>query len=97
MSAPIDGFGRPDVRVQLETDDGVFILLSYTGLVELTETFKKAAASNTETQWNDQYMRMVMVFETGAQHYAWLNQFIFIAEGRILNKNEIEYKIYRVT
>lgn len=97
MNLPTDGYSRPDVRVQLITDDGEFILLSYTGLVQANETFVNAAANNRSTEWDDQYMRMVMKFETGAEKYRWLNQSLFIAKGRILGKNEIEYKIYRVT
>lgn len=91
-----DGFGRPDVRVQLITDDGEVILLHYTGLVEQTEVFKTAAAAGSETSWNDQYMRMMMNFDTGAEKYAWLNKSLFIAEGRLTGPAEIEYAIYRV-
>jgi hypothetical protein len=32
MTISSDRFGRPDVRVQLESDDGELILLHYTGL-----------------------------------------------------------------
>jgi hypothetical protein len=38
-----------------------------------------------------------MFFDTGAAKYAWLTESVFIAEGRIAGKNEIEYQIYRVT
>ncbi len=48
-SATSDGFGRPDVRVQFETDDGELILLSYTGLVELNDTFVDAAENDQPT------------------------------------------------
>jgi hypothetical protein len=63
MSRSPDGFWRPDVRVQLVTDDGATVLLHYTGLVEQTDAFIKAAAENRETDWGDQYMRMVMSFD----------------------------------
>jgi Protein of unknown function (DUF3237) len=92
-----DGFGRPDVRVQLQTEDGETILLSYTGLVEATDAFVAAAEADDATDWDDQYMRMVMTFETGAERHRWLNESLFIARGRILGKHEIEYEIYRVT
>jgi hypothetical protein len=92
-----DGFGRPDVRVQFITDDEQIILLHYRGLVQVTDAFKHAAASGGTTRFEDQYMRMVMCFDTGAPKYAWLNQHLFIAEGRIAGRDEIEYRIYRVT
>jgi hypothetical protein len=91
-----DGFGRPDVRVQLLTDDQQVVLLHYTGLVQVTDAFARAAERGGETRFEDQYMRMVMSFDTGARKYAWLTQSLFVAEGRIAGSAEIEYRIYRV-
>ena len=92
-----DGYGRPDVRVQLVTDDEAVVLLHYRGLVQVTDAFRQAAESGAETRFEDQYMRMVFFFETGAQKYSWLNQSLFVAEGRIAGQNEIEYRMYRVS
>jgi hypothetical protein len=92
-----DGYGRPSVRVQLLTDDDEVVLLEYTGLVESTPAFVEAAANDSETDWDDQYMRMAMRFDTGSAKYSWLNQHLFVARGRLLGTNEIEYEIYRVT
>ena len=96
MSVSADRFSRPDVRVQFLTDDGAVILLHYTGLVERTVAFRNAAAEGTETDWADQYMRMQMRFEAGAEKYCWLNESLFLAEGRLAGPKEIEYRIYRV-
>jgi hypothetical protein len=38
-----------------------------------------------------------MRFDAGAPQYAWLNQHLFVAEGRLIGKDQIEYRIYRVT
>lgn len=92
-----DGFGRPDVRVQLETDDGAVILLHYTGLVEANAAFKRAAQSGGQTDFADHYMRMAFTFNTGAPKYLWLNQSIFVGDGRLAGPSEIEYRIYRLT
>jgi hypothetical protein len=91
-----DGFGRPDVRVQLVTDDGALVLLHYTGLVERTPAFTAAADAGRPTGWQDQYMRMAMTFDTGTEKYAWLNRSLFVAEGRLAGALEIEYRIYRI-
>jgi hypothetical protein len=91
-----DQFGRPDVRVQFVTQDGAVILLHYTGLVERTAAFNAAADAGGDTGWDDQYMRMFMTFETGAERYAWLNQHLFVARGRLAGPAEIEYEIYRM-
>ena len=40
---------------------------------------------------------MAMSFDTGAPKYAWLNKHLFIAEGRLCSKEQLEYRIYRVT
>ncbi|HUS26078.1 MAG TPA: DUF3237 domain-containing protein [Nevskiaceae bacterium] len=97
MRVSSDGYWRPNVRVQFVTDDNVTILMHYTGVVEQTATFKTAATNSKATSWGDQYMRMHVHFETGSGAYDWLNKSIFIARGRLLPGNQIEYEIYRVT
>jgi Protein of unknown function (DUF3237) len=37
-----------------------------------------------------------MTFDTGAEQYAWLNQRLYLAEGRLAGKDEIEYRVYCV-
>lgn len=91
-----DRFGRPDVRVQFMTEDGVPILLHYTGLVERTVAFNQAADSGGSTEWADQYMRMFMTFDAAAGRYSWLNQHLFVARGRLAGSAEIEYEIFRL-
>ena len=85
-----DGYGRPDVRVQLVTDDEAVVLLHYRGLVQVTDAFRQAAESGAETRFEDQYMRMGFFFEVGAPKYSWLNQSLYVAEGRIAGQNEID-------
>jgi hypothetical protein len=51
--------------VQLQTDDGETILLAYTGLVEATDAFVAATEADEATDWDDQYMRMVMTLKLG--------------------------------
>ena len=92
-----DGFWRPDVRMAFLTEDEKTVLLHYTGLVEQTETFKMAASQNQATHFDDQYLRMVMKFETGEPTYRWLTQSLFIARGRLLGVGHMEYEVYRVT
>jgi hypothetical protein len=92
-----DGFGRPDVRLQFKTEDAAIILLHYTGLVEMNALFTKASESGGETRFEDHYMRMSLTFDTGEPRYAWLNQNLFIAEGRLAGKELLEYRVYCVT
>ena len=96
MSVSSDGYWRPDVRAQFLTDDAAVILMHYTGLVQQTERFAAAADADQPTDWADQYMRLAVRFETGAQQYLWLNTNLFIANGRLLGTGHIEYEVYRV-
>jgi Protein of unknown function (DUF3237) len=68
-----DGFWRPDVRAPFKTHDGATVLMHYTGLVEQTPVFKAAAEADRPTSWDDQYMRLMIRFDTGASAYRWLN------------------------
>lgn len=88
-----DGFGRLDVRLQVETDDGAVLYISYGGLLELNEAFTTATG---ETSFDDQYFRSVPVFETGDERYAWLTTSVFVGRGRKL-ADGVEYEIFRVT
>ena len=92
-----DRFWRPDVRLQFITEDGAVVLLHYTGLVEQTVAFRKAAEEGRETNWRDHYMRMQTRFETGAENYCWPNESIFIGEGRLAGPKEIGYRISRIS
>ena len=96
MSVSSDGYWRPDVHTQFLTDDAAVILMHYTGLVQQTERFAAAADADQPTGWTDQYMRLAVRFETGAQQYLWLNTSLFIAKGRLLGTGHIEYEVYRV-
>jgi len=91
-----DGFWRPDVRAQFLTGDGAVILMHYTGLVQQTDAFKRAAETDQPTDWLDQYMRLAIQFDTGAGRYAWLTQSLFVAAGRLLGTGRIEYAVHRV-
>lgn len=97
MAVGPDGFWRPDVRARFRTDDGAIVLMHYTGLVQQTEAFKKAAEADRSTGWPDQYMRLAIRFDTGAERYRWLNTSLFVAAGRLLGTGRIEYAVHRVT
>ena len=91
-----DGFGRLDVRGQIETDDGAFIYLQYDGLIHMNEKVQAAMGSASATEFSDQYFRIAPRFETGDPRYVWLNQSTFIAEGRLYPGFGVEYRVFRV-
>ena len=91
-----DGWGRLDVRAQFLTDDGAAIYVVYHGLLEMNEKVQRATTEGRGTDYGDQYFRTTPRFETGDPRYNWLNQTLFVAEGRVL-PYAVEYKVYRVT
>lgn len=91
-----DGWGRLDVRAQIQTDDGAVIYVQYGGLLELNDKVMAAMAPGASTAFADQYFRTTPRLETGDERYAWVNTTLFVGEGR-LHENGVEYKLYRLT
>jgi hypothetical protein len=91
-----DGFGRIDVRAQIETHDGAFVYVQYHGLLEFNEKLAGALQSGSGTDYGDQYFRTAPRLETGDERYAWVNTTLFLAEGRAVPGNGVEYQVYRV-
>jgi Protein of unknown function (DUF3237) len=92
-----DGYFRPDVHVAFRTDDGEALLVRCSGLIEQTPAFMNANKENGSTGWDDQYMRLVMQFDIGAERYRWLNTSLFIAKGRLFRTGSVECEVYRVS
>lgn len=92
-----DGFGRLDVRTTFKTVDGAIIYLQYHGLIELTAgVMDILAGSDAPTHYGDQYYFTSPRLETGDERYWWVNQTIFVGEGRLLPGPAVEYRMYRV-
>lgn len=86
---------RPDVRLQVETNDGALLYIHYLGLLELNEAVLSAIQNGTGTDFGDQYFYTNPQIETGAEQYAWLNTTFFIGEGHILPDPGVEYRVWR--
>lgn len=97
MGTSGDGYFRPDVHGAFRTDDGEALLVRCTGLIEQMPAFMKVTKENRAISWDDQYMRLVMRFDIGAEHYRWLNTSLFIAKGRLIRTGSVEYEVFRVT
>jgi Protein of unknown function (DUF3237) len=92
-----DGYSRPDVHLAFRTHDGEALLVRCSGLIELTPAFMKANKENAATGWDDQYLRLVMRFDIGAERYRWLNTSLFIAKGRLFRTGSVECEVFRAT
>ncbi|CAM2961727.1 uncharacterized protein DUF3237 [Williamsia muralis] len=92
-----DGFGRLDVRAQFFTDDGAVIYMNYLGLVEVTEAAAGAlSGGDTGTDFGDHYFVTTPRLECGDPKYTWVNQSIFVGQGRIQPGPVVEFQVFRV-
>lgn len=91
-----DGWGRVDVRDQIQSDDGAMLYVAYEGLLEVNDGVLAALADpNVETGWDDQYFRVAPRIECGAAAYRWVHHTLFVARGRIA-LDGVEYEVSRV-
>jgi hypothetical protein len=76
------GAVRLDVRVQLKTDDGAEILVTYNGIGH--------AQPDGSLQ-----IRTAPMFETGDERYAWLNDIQAVGVGKTI-PGGVEYEVYQL-
>jgi hypothetical protein len=69
------------VRITLETDDGAFIYISYTGIIRPGE--------------NGLYWRVRPIFQTASEKYDWLNHTVFIGKNKQV-PGKVAYDIFRI-
>jgi hypothetical protein len=95
-----DRFMRMDVRIQIETDDRAIICARYFGPAEANQTLARAFAASTPTEFSDQPIRSHWLLEAGDPRYAWVNQAVFVGEGRLLPAGPgapgFEHRVYRL-
>lgn len=91
-----DGWGRVDVRLTIHTHDGAHLYVQYFGVIEYTEAALAANAGERSSDYRDHYFRTAPRLETGDERYAWVNQTLFVAEGRLHPGPVVEYRVYRV-
>lgn len=91
-----DGWGRLDVRLQIHTDDGADLYVQYFGVIEYTEAALGANAGKGPSDYGDHYFRIAPRIETGDERYLWVNQTLFVGEGRLHPGPIVEYRVHRV-
>jgi hypothetical protein len=92
-----DGYGRLDVRAIFETDDGAKIYVQYFGILEFNDATLAAVTGERSSDFDQHYFRTTPRLESGDPRYAWVNQTVFVGEGRIHVGPTVEYRVYRVT
>lgn len=88
-----DGTSRLDVRAGLKTDDGAVIYVRYGGVLKIGEAAMKKLGAGEDSDYGDSEFFTNPVFETGDERYAWLNDVVAVAEGRLLSGG-VEYRVF---
>jgi hypothetical protein len=92
-----DGVGRMDVRGTFQTQDGANIYIRYQGVQVWTEAAGAKLSKGTPIEYGEIYWVGAPVFETGDPHYAWLNNIVTVAEGRLgPGGSWVEYRVFQV-
>ena len=92
-----DGFGRLDVRLTIRTHDGAHIYVQYFGLPEFNDdVVELLGGAGKSTEFGELMFLVNPRMETGDPRYSWVNQTMFIGEGRILVGPIVEYRFFRV-
>ena len=84
-------------EAQIRMDDGAILYVQYFGLLEMNEAVTDALANGTATGFDDQYLRTNPRFETSDPKYAWLQQGLFVGQGRVIEGLGVQYNVFRVT
>ncbi len=95
LSLP-NGAGELDVRVTMETDDGVLIHMSYRGVLVASAEVIARVFAGEDVSTTEYYFRTTPRFETGSERYAWLNTAVCVGIGW-LAPNRVGYRIFAVT
>ena len=100
MLQGLDGYLRMDARIQVETQDEAIICARYFGVAEANSQLMEALAASRSTAFEDQRIRTHWVLEAGDPRYLWVNQAVFVGEGRFLPAGQglagFEHRVYRV-
>jgi len=91
-----DGIGLVDVRLTLETHDGVLIFMTYTGVIDLgLDGYNQFLAGKMPPNFP---VRTAPRFQTGHPDYVWLNRLQCLGIGEAdLGASSVTYDVYGVT
>ena len=91
-----DGWCRLDVRTLFQTSDGATIYAQFPGVVELTDDVRMALADGRGTEFTDHYFRVTPRLETGDPKHRWVNQTVFVGQGRFIDGFGLNYRMFVV-
>ena len=91
-----NGNWKLDVRLLMETDDGVPIFVHYNGVFRMSPQLGERLASGETIPGSEMYFRSAPYFETGSEKYAWLNDILAIGKIRSFGGGSVVYDVFEV-
>ena len=85
-----------DVRLLMETDDGVPIYTHYNGVLRMEPGLAERIASGEEIPGEEIYFRSAPYFETSSEKYGWLNSILAIGRIRSFGGGNVVYDVFEV-
>ena len=77
-----NGVLRLDARITFQTDDGAHIYLQGNG-VWRSAPARPSQPEGESADYGDMYIMGTPRFETGDERYKWLNELVYVAEGKM--------------
>lgn len=77
-----DGTMWLDLRSTFEPDDGAYIYCQGNG-VWRSDPAQPDKSEGEPAEYGDMYIMSTQQFETGGERYKWLNDMVFVAEGKM--------------
>lgn len=90
-----DGTFQQDVRLALQTDDGVLIGMSYRGVRHASAEVSARMARGERVDPSQYYLRTAPFFETSGARYAWLNNIVAVGVGE-RQPDGVVYQVFEV-
>lgn len=90
-----DGVMSLDVRLTLRTHDDALLHMTYLGRWVVPPGARKDRATLHQIDPASYYFRTAVLFETGAENYAWLNDIVCVGSGRVIDGG-VAYQVSRV-
>ncbi len=95
QSLRADGTTTLNVRLVMETDDGVLIGMTYQGMRHGPKEVMDRIARGENVSPSEYYMRATPYYETASEKYGWLNRIISVAVGHRMAGGAI-YQVFKI-
>ena len=90
-----DGTTTLNVRLVMETDDGVLIGMTYLGMRHGPKEVMDRLARGEQVSPSEYYMRATPYYETASEKYGWLNRIVSVAYGHRMAGGAI-YHVFEI-